>query len=121
MISKDKKVCISCGRWFEKRKKWNDCWEEVKYCSKSCQKNKEPIDIMEKIIEILEIRGHEKSICPSEVLPPDQKQNKEKMELVRNAARLLAHTKKVIIIQKNKVLNPANFKGPIRLKLNNNS
>jgi hypothetical protein len=30
------KICISCGRPFSWRKKWERDWEKVKYCSKAC-------------------------------------------------------------------------------------
>ena len=30
------KVCVSCGRPFAWRKKWERCWDEVTTCSKSC-------------------------------------------------------------------------------------
>lgn len=31
------KVCISCGRPFTWRKKWERDWEHVKYCSDRCR------------------------------------------------------------------------------------
>jgi len=30
------KICISCGRPFTWRKKWERCWDEVTTCSNSC-------------------------------------------------------------------------------------
>ena len=36
----DIKVCISCGRPFQWRKKWEKDWQKVKYCSNKCKKNK---------------------------------------------------------------------------------
>ena len=33
------KICIQCGRPFNWRKKWERCWEEVKYCSEACKKS----------------------------------------------------------------------------------
>lgn len=114
------KICVSCGRSFEMRKKWKNCWDQVKYCSKTCQKNKEPTFYKELIINTLNIRRPGTSICPSEILDFDQKQNKELMERVRSAARLLVQDGLIEILQKNKVVNPTNFKGPIRFKLKNN-
>lgn len=32
------KICIKCGRPFSWRKKWERCWEEVKFCSEACKK-----------------------------------------------------------------------------------
>ncbi|MCH2191880.1 MAG: DUF2256 domain-containing protein [Gammaproteobacteria bacterium] len=30
------KKCLTCGRPFSWRKKWERNWDEVKYCSKRC-------------------------------------------------------------------------------------
>ncbi|MFL2860700.1 MAG: DUF2256 domain-containing protein [Pontiellaceae bacterium] len=35
-----KKTCIVCNRSFQWRKKWANCWKEVRYCSKKCQQNR---------------------------------------------------------------------------------
>ncbi|MCS7019926.1 MAG: DUF2256 domain-containing protein [Cytophagales bacterium] len=37
------KICLTCGRPFSWRKKWEKCWDEVKYCSDRCRsfKNKQ--------------------------------------------------------------------------------
>jgi hypothetical protein len=32
------KICVKCGRPFRWRKKWERCWEEVRYCSDACRK-----------------------------------------------------------------------------------
>jgi hypothetical protein len=32
------KVCLTCGRPFVWRKKWERDWESVKYCSDRCKK-----------------------------------------------------------------------------------
>ncbi|MCO6360066.1 DUF2256 domain-containing protein [Roseivirga pacifica] len=37
------KTCIICNRTFEWRKKWKDCWEEVRYCSNRCRGNRQSI------------------------------------------------------------------------------
>jgi hypothetical protein len=34
------KVCLNCGLEFEWRKKWARDWDQVKYCSEKCKKNK---------------------------------------------------------------------------------
>jgi len=31
------KICVKCARPFTWRKKWEKCWEEVKFCSKRCR------------------------------------------------------------------------------------
>lgn len=37
---KPTKICVTCGRPFEWRKKWEKVWDEVKYCSKACRAQK---------------------------------------------------------------------------------
>lgn len=34
------KMCITCGRPFTWRKKWEKVWDEVKYCSDACRRGK---------------------------------------------------------------------------------
>ena len=34
------KVCPVCNRTFEWRKKWEDDWDNVIYCSERCRRNK---------------------------------------------------------------------------------
>jgi hypothetical protein len=74
-------------------------------------------DFKDDILTLLHDRGAKKTICPSEVLPPDLKQDKVMMEHVRRSARLLAAEHKIEITQSGKVVDPNLFKGPIRLKL----
>lgn len=32
------KVCVVCQRPFAWRKKWERCWDEVRYCSERCRR-----------------------------------------------------------------------------------
>ncbi len=80
-------------------------------------KNKNKFDFREEILVLLLERGSQKTICPSEVLPIELKQDKVMMEHVRASARLLAFEGKIEITQSGKVVDPVSFKGPIRLKL----
>lgn len=34
------KICATCSRPFTWRKKWEKVWDEVKYCSEKCRRNK---------------------------------------------------------------------------------
>jgi hypothetical protein len=34
------KICPVCQRPFEWRKKWAKCWDEVKYCSERCRRDR---------------------------------------------------------------------------------
>ena len=43
MIKKENlpsKSCIICQRTFSWRKKWKKVWDEVKFCSEKCRRNK---------------------------------------------------------------------------------
>ncbi|MSR49430.1 MAG: hypothetical protein CK551_08455 [Planctomycetaceae bacterium] len=37
---KPQKICSSCNRPFSWRKKWEKVWNDVKYCSERCKKNR---------------------------------------------------------------------------------
>ncbi len=34
------KTCVACGRPFAWRKKWERDWEQVRFCSDACRRNK---------------------------------------------------------------------------------
>jgi hypothetical protein len=34
------KICVTCAKPFAWRKKWARDWENVRYCSERCQRNK---------------------------------------------------------------------------------
>jgi hypothetical protein len=74
-------------------------------------------DFRQAILDLLQKRGPEKSICPSDILPSELKQDKSIMEEVRESARILARENLIDITQSGKVVDPTSFKGPIRLKL----
>ncbi|MEA5411094.1 DUF2256 domain-containing protein [Synechococcus sp. BA-120 BA3] len=38
------KTCPVCGRPFQWRRKWKDVWEEVRYCSERCRRNRPRAD-----------------------------------------------------------------------------
>lgn len=37
------KVCPVCDRPFTWRKKWEKCWDDVKYCSDRCRRRKQSV------------------------------------------------------------------------------
>ncbi len=69
----ENKVCESCGREIEYRKKWARDWHQVKFCSDECRRNKNKFDYREAILTLLKKRKSGDTICPSEVLAPEQK------------------------------------------------
>lgn len=111
------KICEACGREIEPRKKWEKNWEQIKYCSERCRRAKKNPQYQHQIMALLQARSAEKTICPSEVLSAEQKQDKALMESVRASARLLVAQGKIVITQNGKVVDPSTAKGPIRLKL----
>ncbi len=111
------KMCVVCGREMEMRKSWKKNWDEVKYCSDQCRKNKNARSFENEILKLLTERGRHKTICPSEVLKEEEKSNKQIMELVRQSARRLVIQGKIEITQGGRVVDPSTAKGPIRLRI----
>lgn len=116
-VQLEEKICVNCGLAFSWRKKWEKDWNQVKYCSQRCKKGGGKELLKSEILQLLKQRGFQKTICPSEILSDSDKKNKTKLEEVRMAARLLCHEGKIQITQKGRVVDPLNFRGPIRLKL----
>jgi hypothetical protein len=38
------KTCLACARPFSWRRKWKDCWDDVRYCSNRCRRSKNKMD-----------------------------------------------------------------------------
>ncbi len=78
--------------------------------------------ISKEIFQLLAKRGPGKSICPSEVarnIAPDTWRSW--MDLVRSVAVELAKKNEILITHSDKVLSPDQIKGPIRLRLSEQS
>ncbi|MGJ8643458.1 MAG: DUF3253 domain-containing protein [Luteolibacter sp.] len=115
------KNCASCGRVMAWRKKWEDCWDEVRYCSAGCRKKK--VSRVDKeleaaILELLGKRARGATVCPSEVARGFFGENEwmDEMERVRRAAQRLVDAGKFEILQKGQVVDPSTAKGAIRLR-----
>ena len=80
-------------------------------------KSQDSSHLESKILQLLNQRSSLSTICPSEILPEDKKSNPTEIEKVRQAARRLTHQGKIQILQKGQVVDPSEFKGPIRLRL----
>ena len=115
------KICESCGRRMEWRSAWARDWENVRYCSKACRKNKlGPLDIAleDAILLLLKQRARSATICPSEaarLLEPEEW--RPLMERARRAARRLVGQGRLEILQGGRVVDPSTARGPIRLRL----
>lgn len=111
------KSCVRCGRRMTFRRRWAKNWSQIKYCSDQCRNSGSKNTHEEEILALLKKRGAGKTICPSEILPDELKQNSKAMEAVRQAARRLVAKNQIIIMQKGHEVDPSTAKGPIRLKL----
>ncbi|MFB9314790.1 DUF2256 and DUF3253 domain-containing protein [Nocardioides plantarum] len=118
------KTCVACGRRIAWRKKWERDWDEVRYCSASCRRQKvDPTDraLETSILDLLAQRAADKTICPSEAaraVATDTKRDdwRELMEPARRAARRLVDAGEVEITQAGHVVDPSTAKGPIRIR-----
>ncbi|MGK7917581.1 MAG: DUF2256 domain-containing protein [Prochloraceae cyanobacterium] len=45
------KICPVCELPFTWRKKWSDCWEDVKYCSQRCRRRKSQVKSKENYVK----------------------------------------------------------------------
>jgi len=116
------RVCRVCGRGISWRRKWSRDPTDLHYCSDACRSRgltRRDLDVEQAILELLERRAVDTSICPSEVartLFADGDWRAE-MERVRMAARRLQRAGRIQIVQRGHSVDPSRAKGPIRLKL----
>ena len=114
------KVCERCGRTMQWRAKWAHNWNEVKYCSDACRKQRlTAVDtaLEDAILQLLNARARDASICPSEAARAVGGESWQSlMEPARKAARRLVAQEKVQITQGGKVVDPSRAKGPIRIR-----
>ena len=115
------KICESCGRRMEWRSAWARDWETVRYCSKSCRKNKlGPLDVAleDAILLLLKQRARNATICPSEAARiVESDEWRPLMERTRRAARRLVAQGRLEILQGGRVVDPSTARGPVRFRL----
>jgi hypothetical protein len=116
----EEKLCATCGRRIEPRAKWARVWPEVRYCSRRCRDQRpSAVDAqLEKtIVDLLEARTAQASICPSEAarrVQPDAW--RPLLERARQAGRRLAARGVVSFTQGGAFVDPSRARGPVRLK-----
>lgn len=118
------RICESCGRTIEWRRKWARDWENVRYCSAGCRKQK-PGDtdraLEAAILGLLAQRARGATICPSEAAKHvgglEEASWRPLMEPARRAARRLVANGDIDITQRGHVVDPSTAKGPVRLRL----
>lgn len=114
------KVCVSCGRTIEWRKKWERDWDQVRYCSDACRRHK--VSDTDRALEasirdLLSRRAADATICPSEAARAvGGEEWRDLMEPARRAARRLVAAGEVEVTQGGKVVDPSTAKGPIRVR-----
>jgi hypothetical protein len=115
------KTCVSCGRGITWRKKWETCWDDIRYCSDACRRRKPGFAasaLEEAILARLAEMPRNSSICPSEIARSHFPANwSERREDIRRAARRLVAKGLLEITQNNQVVDASTAKGPIRLRL----
>ncbi len=122
------KSCAACGREITWRKKWERDWDNVRFCSDACRRNKpgdQDAALEEAIRTLLRQRGAGKTICPSEAarmvagsghLSEDRETWEPLMDPARAAARRLVASGEIVITQGGAPVDPSSAKGPIRLR-----
>ena len=114
------KICATCGRRFEWRRKWADVWEEVRYCSASCRSGpgRTGRALEDAIVRLLADRSPNATLCPSEaaraVFGDDAW--RPRMEEARRAGRRLAAAGRIEVLQAGRAVDPTDAKGPIRYR-----
>ena len=114
------KLCATCGRRFEWRKKWARNWDEVRHCSAQCRRTRLSATdraLEETLLELAGARGRGKTFCPSEaarkVAPEDWR---PLMERTRRAARRLIAQGRLEMLQRGQRVDPSTARGAIRLR-----
>jgi hypothetical protein len=118
------KLCKTCGRPFAWTEQRAQDWDIASYCSQQCsgyEKGALGAELEAAIMELLAERGPDKSICPSEAAKlvggsTSRRDWEGLMEPAREAARRLARAGRIVLTQKDKVIDGA-ARGPIRLRL----
>ena len=115
------KVCPVCGRHFSYRKKWENVWLQVRYCSTRCRGkrvNKIDLRLEAAILGLLKKRKSGYTICPSEaaryINPTKWRQL---MPNTHDAARRLAIKGVIEITRGGVTIDASVAHGPSRLKL----
>ncbi len=122
-MSPESKVCQSCGRAIEWRKKWERDWDSVRHCSSACRKRGVTVvdrQLESAITELLAQRAAAATICPSDaarlVAGTEGTAWRHLMEPARRAARRLVARGEVVITQGGRPVDPSTAKGPIRIR-----
>lgn len=118
-MDREDKVCKTCGRAIQWRRRWADQWHELRYCSKRCRGTKpNALDraIEACLIDALADLARGQSVDPfeaCEALGSGQRFE----ERVFNAARRLAASHNAALLCDGRVADPSHAKRPFTLSL----
>ncbi|MGN6090635.1 MAG: DUF3253 domain-containing protein, partial [Actinomycetales bacterium] len=105
------KTCDACGRRMVWRKKWERDWDQVRYCSDACRRQKvSPQDqqLEAAILDLLAQRPATATMCPSEAARAVGGDDwRGLMEPARRAARRLRAQGVVEVLQGGRVVDPS--------------
>jgi len=124
MTTPPPKTCPTCGRRFEWRRKWARDWDSVRYCSTACRRGpgSRGREAEQAIVDLLDRRSTEVSICPSEAARElaaggsESRAWRSLMPRIHDAARRLALEGRIEITQGGRVIEPSDLRGPVRLR-----
>lgn len=118
-MNPETKWCMTCGRVITWRKKWAADWENIRYCSKRCRRNKpNPIDRALEDWMRQALQGR-RPIDPTDAVtalpkPPDTIANLR--ERVRNAARRLVAAGEAEVVKNGRRVDPSTARGDFQLR-----
>jgi len=98
------------------QKRWAKNWQELKYCSQKCRKNKP--DKLDKTLEehYLELVKTKTLVTEQDVARALNEAPTDLRERIRKAARRLVATGNYALTQNGKTVDPSSAKGPINLR-----
>lgn len=100
------------------RKSWARTWDQVRYCSDACRRQRltqTDVALQQAILDLLDTRAG--TICPSDAARVvDAEGWRDLMEPARRAARRLVAAGEVEITQGGHAVDPSTAKGPIRIR-----
>jgi hypothetical protein len=102
------------------RAAWVRSWDDVRYCSDACRRQRvsdTDRGLEAAILELLDQRGHGATICPSEAARSVGADDwRPLMERARAAGRRLQAAGVVEVTQRGRPVDPSTARGPIRLR-----
>ena len=112
------KVCPSCGRRFQWRKKWANSWDSVRFCSQRCRRHRPAMDESLAEDEIVALMGGKNGRIDSQALWAhfQRRFSAVSREEVKSAARRLAHRGEVAWFRRGKRVDPCTCTGDFELR-----